>query len=178
LTSINISKALDYQIVVAIIMVIAAWKWGDNKNWKYYYPTILFYILGNFIYGYVFYNYPLWEYESPLLRTTFSDLLIACVFFPSTILIYLPHFPKGLKKQIPYIMLWVIIYTLTERISFLLGYFSYHNGWTIWWSVLFNCVMFPLLILHHKKPLCALLIAFISLVLAMIYFNIPFSNMK
>ena len=173
-----VSIITDYNIIVTLIMLICAWKWGDWKNWKSYYPTMLFFALGNFTYGLLTYNYPLWEYESPLLKTTYINLLISLIFFPATLLIYLPHFPKGLKKQVPYILFWVIIYTIIERVSYMLGFFSYHHGWNIWWSVLFNFIMFPTLQLHHKKPHWALLISVIVAIAVLTYFKVPFNSMK
>jgi len=178
LSVIGVSNILDYQIIVTIIMISVAWKWGDWKNWRLYYPTILFYIMFAFLYSLLTYNYPLWKYESPLLKTTFSDILISCAFVPATLLIYLSHFPKGLRKQMPYILLWVIIYSVTEIVSYALGFFSYHHGWTIWWSVLFNCAMFPLFYLHNKKPLWAISITFICTIIGLMYWKVPISSMK
>lgn len=169
---------LDYQIIVTVIMILIAWKWGDWRNWKLYYSTMQFYIVFDFLYSLITYNYPLWAYESPLLKTTFSDILISFAFVPATILIYLYHIPKGLKKQITYNLVWVVIYSVTEIISYSLGYFSYHHGWAIWWSVLFNCVMFPLLFLHYKKPLWAVSLAFAFTIIGIMYWKIPISSMK
>ena len=39
---------LDFQIVVTLIIVVIARKWGDWRNWKQYYPTILFFIATDF----------------------------------------------------------------------------------------------------------------------------------
>lgn len=173
-----ISIITDYQIIVTVIMLICAWKFGDWRNWKSYYPTMLFFALGDIICGLLTYNYPLWEFESPLLKTTLSDLLISLVFFPATLLIYLYHFPKGLKKQVLYILFWVVIYTITEGLSHIFGFFSYHNGWNIWWSILFNLIMFPILQLHHKKPHWALIISFLIAIVVLTHFNVPFNSMK
>lgn len=169
---------IDYQIIVSLLIVFAAWKWGDWKNWRLYYPTILFFIATNFLASVLTFNYPLWEYESPLLKTTLSDILIALVFFPATILLYLPYFPKGLTKGALYVFLWVIIYTITEIVSHRLGYFSYHHNWNIWWSILFNLVMFPILLLHHKSPPRAWLLSVIVTIAILIHFEIPFSSLK
>lgn len=173
-----VSIITDYQIIVTVIMLLCAIRWGDWRNWKLYYPTMLFFALVDLLYGLLTYNYPLWEFESPLLKTTLSDILISLVFFPATILLYLPHFPKEIKKQVPYILLWVIIYTITEIVSHKLGFFSYHNGWNIWWSILFNLFMFPLLQLHHKKPHWTLLISIILAIMCLAYFKVPFNSMK
>lgn len=168
----------DYQIIVTLIIVAISLKWGDWKNWKRYYPTMLFYAIGALVYSLLTYNYPLWEYESPLLKTTFSDLLITLVFFPATIVLYLPHIPKGLLKQALWVLFWVLVYSITEKVSYWFGFFSYHNGWSIWWSVLFNFCMFPLLWLHYRKPVWAMSIAIATGSLLVFYFRIPFSSMK
>jgi hypothetical protein len=169
---------VDYQIIVSAIMALAAWRLGDWRNWKLYYPTILYFIVGEFLYGLLCYNYPLWSFESPLLKSTLSEILIAFVFYPSTILIYLPHMPAAPAKKIAYMLLWVGIFSITEEVSYRLGFFSYHNGWSIWLSVLFNCTMFPLLWLHYRKPLwaCALLVVFAAAGLAV--FRVPLDSMK
>ncbi|TGE34047.1 CBO0543 family protein [Desulfosporosinus sp. Sb-LF] len=168
----------DYQIIVTIIIVAISLKWGDWRNWKRYYPTMLFYITGNFVYDLIAYNYPLWEYESPLLKTTFSDLLIALVFYPATIVLYLPHIPKGFLKQALWVTFWVCVYSIVEIVSYGFGFFSYHNGWSIGWSILFDCFMFPLLWLHYRKPVWGLLMAVAMAYTVIWYFQIPFSSMK
>lgn len=159
-------------------MVLAAWKWGDWRNWQKYYPTILFFALGDLIYSLLTYNFPLWEYKSPLMKTTLIDLVISLIYFPATILLFLPHFPKGFLKQAAYTLLWIIIYIATEAISQKLGFFSHQNGWNIWWSLLFNFLMFPLLYLHHKKPQWAWVVAIAMGTAIIIYFKVPFASMK
>ena len=178
LSAINISNVFDFQIIVTITMLLATWKWGDWKNWRLYHSTMLFFIVISFFYSLLTYNYPLWQFESPLLKVTFSNILITCVFFPASLLIYLYHFPNGLKKQILYIFLWVGNNSIIEMVSYKLGFISYHHGWTIWLSVLFNCAMYPLFYVHHKKPLWAIYVSLISVVLGMIYWKIPISSMK
>ena len=171
-------KLFDYHIIIGLITVIAAWKWGDWRNWKLYYPTMLFIALGNLTYCLLTCNFPLWQYESPLLQTTTINLLTSLIGFPLTILIYLTYFPKILAKQIMYIVAWIAYFTLAEWLSYKLEFFSYHNGWNIWWSLLFNCIMFPTLWLHHKRPLWALSFSLVVAVFVLIYFKVPFSSMK
>lgn len=48
-----------FRIILVLVFVIIAWKWGDWKNWKLYYPTILFMILGDFVYIFLTYKKPL-----------------------------------------------------------------------------------------------------------------------
>lgn len=168
----------DYQIIVTFFLILAAWKWGDWKHWKLYYPTMLFFATGSLATDLVLMNYPLWSFESPLLGMTFSNLLITLVFFPATILIFIPHFPKKRNLQIAYIIVWALIYTLIEFLSDSLGFFSHYHGWSIWWTLLFNLLMFPIFIIHHKRPLLAISISFILAIIMLTYFKVPISSIK
>jgi hypothetical protein len=168
----------DYHVIVALFSVVISLKWANWKNWQQYYPTILFYITGNLIYSLLSYNYPLWEFESPLFKCTISNLLVTVVTAPALIMLYLPHMPKSISKQVLWIIFWVFILTSLEVVAYRLNSFSHHNNWTIGWSVLFNCVMFPLLWLHYKKPAWALLSSIVIASFIIIYFRIPFSSMK
>ncbi len=178
----QLSLLLDFQIITMLFIVVAAWRFGDWKNWTLYYPTILFTVLGTFIYSLVSYNFPLWEFESPLLKTTGSDLLFCLIGFPAAILLYLTYLQKiqsGKKVFIlTYILAWVAIFTLIELLSYKLGFFSYHNGWNLGWSLLFNCIMFLLMWLHYRKPPWAWALAVVTGSFIVIYFSIPFSSMK
>lgn len=160
-------------------MVLAAWKWGDWRNWQKYYPTILFLALGNFVAGFILYNYPLWLSYSTLFKITITESVLTFILFPATVLIFLPHFPvKGLIKQASYVLIWVALYSAWEWIAHLIGAFKYYNYWTFWWSVAFNCIMFPLLWLHYRRPLRGLFAALIIASFVIIYFNVPYSRLK
>jgi hypothetical protein len=162
-----------FHIVFTILCVLAAWKWGDRHNWKLYYPTILFVISGHYIYEFISYNKPLWLFESRLLGHTLSSMLIAFIVYPSLTIIYLPHFPKKILRMFFYISAWVLFISTTEYVSFFLGYFSYHNGWNIWWSLLFNTIWFPMVRLHHEKPILGVAMAAVVGKSIMLLFKIP-----
>jgi hypothetical protein len=174
-----ITKILtDYHIIIAVLFILASLKWGDWKNWQKYYPTILFFITGNLIYIILTYNYPLWEFESPLFKCTVSNLLVTLIDFSTGTILYLSNMPKGILKQVLWVLFWILLEATVETVAHWLGFFSYHNGWNIWWTLLFNCFMFPLLWLHYKKPLLALLSSIVMCSYIFIYFHIPFSSMK
>ena len=140
--------------ILLCLSVFVTWKWGDWRHWKEYYPTILYMILADLAYVILFFDKPLWQYESPIFTSNFVESLIAFVIFPCTCLLFLPIYLKVSKiKGLVFILFWVLLYTSVEFLSMRLGYFSYHYGWNIYWSFGFNCLMFPLLILHYKKPL-------------------------
>lgn len=167
-------------IWIAGIMLIIGWKWGDWRNWEKYYPTILFMIIGNFLYNLLTYNHPMWLYEEALLPNhTIIEMVHSFVVFPVTVLVFLPHFPENnLLKKIVYILRWEAIFITVEWILSRLELFSYHNGWSIGWSVLFNVVMFTLLRIHFKRPLLAWIISVFIVLFFMILFNVPIEKMR
>jgi len=167
-----------YHILLAIISIFICFKYGDWRNWKNYYPTILFFILSSVVCILLTYNHPLWLYESKILGHTFCDLLISITVYPSTVLIFIPNFPKKITKIILHISIYVAVYTIPEFIAVKLGYFTYHNGWNIWCTVIFNYIMFPMLMLHYKKPIYAWIIALISPHILFFIMKIPYNSIR
>ena len=140
-------------------------------------------ILGDLTYIILSSNKPLWEYESRNIGGDFAAFLSAFVVFPCTCFVYFALYSKVSKsKKIVYIPLFFLfsasIYTAIEWLSFRLGFFSYHNGWNIYWSFGFNCIMFPLLLLHYKKPLWVWLPSIILAVLVIYLFDLSFIVIK
>ncbi|WP_404814420.1 CBO0543 family protein [Clostridium algoriphilum] len=167
-----------YHLFLAFISIFICYKYGDWKNWKIYYPTILFLILSNVVCTILIYNHPFWFYEWKILGHTFCDLFICITVYPSTIILLFTNFPKKPSKIITRILFYIAIFTIGELIGFKLGYFSYRNGWNIWYSLIFNFIMFPILILHYNKPLYAWLIALISPHILFFLLQIPYSSIR
>lgn len=175
----DIWKLADYNLIVTLIFLVAAWRWGDWRNWQIYYPTFIYFILNDFGYGYVTYNQPLWQYESYLLNTTLSDILITVIGYPSIILLFLTYYPKGFRKRIVYIAIWGTLYFIfVELVSHKLGFITYHNGWNIYYAFLFVYSLFPMFRLHHKKPLVAWIIASSLAMVSYLWFGLSISKMK
>jgi hypothetical protein len=165
-------------IVELIIAVLLCYKYGDWKNWRKYHSTILFFIIGDLTYNFFTYNKPLWTYVTAFTNHTIICLIIAIILFPCTVLIYIPHYPKLIVNRILYNLIWVSIYTIMEIIWFMFGNFRYTNGWNIHCSFIFNCVLFPLLFLHYKKPILAYIITFAFTIIGLIFFHIDLGTMR
>jgi hypothetical protein len=135
---------------------------------------MLFFGMGDLIYHLVFTEKPLWKFQADFLVPPLNELFIIFTIFFSSTLLYLSKFPKKLSSQITWIIFWILLYTAKESLTSLINMFTNHNGWNIWWSVLHNIIMFILLILHHKNPILAWIIAFAFLFTIMSLFNIPF----
>ncbi|SHI77540.1 CBO0543 family protein [Desulfosporosinus lacus] len=168
------------RIVKGILYILAAYKWGDWKNWKIYYPTILFWILGDYIYGYLTYNYPLWELISPGGKVTFNTMFVDFITFPATVLLFLGRFPEkgSIAKKGIFILAWVALFSTIEFIALKIGHFRYYHGWNLYWSIGFNIYSFLLLRIHFKNPLLAWFFAALLGISIIFYFKIPISSMK
>ena len=159
--------------IKAILLLLICLKWGDWKHWRKYYPTILYVIIWDLLYNVITVNHPLWRLDHPVLKHTFSDLLIAFVSFPCYVLIFLPHIPNSIFKRILHILNWAFILSLLEAISIALHTINYYNGWNYWWSVGFNIAMFSMINLHYKNPLLAWPISVLLFIIVMIIFKLP-----
>lgn len=169
---------LDYYLILTVVSFLLAWRWGDWTNWKTYYPTVLFVVLANLIACLLTYNYPLWRLESPLLKTSGSDLIFSLAVFPPAILLFLCRFPDNLPKQIIHIMGWAASFVILEWIAYRTGFMSYQHGWNLWWSAAFDCIMFPIIWLHFKSPGMAWAVSWVVAILILSHFQIPFSSMR
>jgi len=167
--------------IYAFIWLFALWKWGDWKNWHKYYPTLLFFMIGDFLYLYLLSDhYPMWKYnpsdgDGKLgLTNTHITLSIMLIKYPATTIIYLTHLPeRKFVKQVLYIVFWVILYSFNELIDLFFNLIKYYNGWNFIWSILFNVVMFTCLAIHHRKPPFAWLISIMFILFLWHQFDVP-----
>ncbi|WP_407312310.1 CBO0543 family protein [Desulfosporosinus sp. SB140] len=179
---------LDFHLILSLISILIAWKWGDWRNWKLYYPTILYFIIGDLCYIILSNDKPLWKYESPVFSSDFIECLIAFIVFPCSCLVFFQIYAKVNKikikikwKGIAYTLFFLFgssIYTFAEWLSFKLGSISYHNGWNLYWSFGFNYITNGLLLLHFKKPLWVWIPSIFFASLMIYLFHFPFTIFK
>ncbi|MFE7061002.1 CBO0543 family protein [Sutcliffiella sp. NPDC057660] len=172
-------------VVYNLIFLLIAWKWGDWKNWEKYYPTILFYIIGDLLHNFIMYNHHVWVFHENLLpellpNHTFISLVIMFVCYPATILIYLKYFfrTKSMIGRALQYGFWVAIYLVIEYVNLHFGLISHHNSWHMGWSLLFLMVMFALFPIHFKKPLVALILSIPFVLFLWFQFDIPIEKLK
>lgn len=145
-------------IVIGAILITVCCLKGNRGSWKEYYPTIIIFILGDAVYNFVTFNYPLWIYSFPgwpELGHTYIDLYWAVVIFPCIVILFLTFLPKGVIKTAAYIAGWSAAFALTEYIMYLSKGMVYFNRWNTLFSFFFDIVMFTVLYVHYKKPLAA-----------------------
>lgn len=173
---------LVFRICMVVIFVLAALGLGAWKNWKKYYPTVLFTMVVNLAASFLSYHHILWNYNpDALVKTqTTVEMINAFIMLPATTFVYLSKFPSSCRLyQYGYILLWVFIYGFLEYIdSELIGGLSYKNGWSWLVSVIFDVGMFSILRLHHLRPLCGWVVTFAVAALVLTVFNFGSAEMK
>ena len=159
--------------------------WRDWKNWKKYYPTYLFFLSGDLFTNALLHNYRMWEYREgffgkKLLVGHFGvSLLIMLIFYSSTVVIYLGHFPNKLSRIVLWIAGWVCFYTGIEWINLhFLHLIMHHHGWTIQWSMAFNLFIFVVLRIHFKNPILAWGLSLFWILFLLNNFHLPNSVLK
>lgn len=167
----RLDLAFALLFIFILIWLVVLFKYGDWKNWKRYYPTILFFYCGNLIAFSVFHSNLLWELKSNILTHSLTDLIQMVFVFTPTAIMFLQYFPKNIKGQEIYIILWVFIYSTIEFIFHKLGSIEYNRGWTIWWSASHNLYQFILLRIYFNNPLLAWCLAVIMLIIMIRVFN-------
>ncbi|AET65784.1 hypothetical protein Desor_0026 [Desulfosporosinus orientis DSM 765] len=159
-------------LVLVGVFITICFKWGEWRNWRLYYPTILFLIAGDFIAGFVASSKPLWKYEATIFSGNVTQLLVALIIYPCTILIFF-HFIKKLKSVSLYILIWVSIYAFLEYFGVKYQYFSHSNGWNFGCSVMLDFILFSLLVIHQKNPVYAWIVSFITGLTITLIFKLP-----
>lgn len=167
-------------IILAISFLLAAWKWGDWRNWERYYSTYLFMLATDFLAGYVTFNHTLWKFQPCFLALnhTITEFWWTFTIYPATLLLYLPHFPKRKFNGLLWIGGWVALYSLIETSLASIGLMTYENGWSLSWSVIFDVVMFSVLRIHFHRPGWAWFVSFLFFIFVWIYFGFSINHLK
>ncbi|HHV64126.1 MAG TPA: hypothetical protein GXX46_03500 [Peptococcaceae bacterium] len=162
-------------MAVDIFIIFAVWRWADWRNWRKYHATILFAGAMSLLYNVMTltHNYFLWKLNPTFFTYTAEEIIHCFVFLPGTALLFLSRWPKKLSQQIKYLFKFIFIYFLVEVVFHYFGVIEYFHGWNALFSLFFYCIMFPGLLLHHKKPGLAYPLFILTLVLGVWFFKIP-----
>ncbi|KIL41919.1 hypothetical protein SD70_04750 [Gordoniibacillus kamchatkensis] len=169
-----------FNVAMCLMDIFLAWRWGDWRNWTKYQSTILYFISCDLLYNFLTYNHPLWEYEPTLVypNHTMMSLIAMFVAYPSVTLVFLGKYPAGRIKRILWICFWALLWTFLEWVSFKVGQFSYHNGWNLTWSIVFDFVLFAMLRLHFVKPLLTYVLSALITIGLLLLFDVSIAEMK
>jgi len=164
-------------ITLILLYAAACWKWGSWRSWREYYPTVLYVIIGDLAYNFVFHEHLLWQYQG-LFNHTVADMIVAFFVFPSVIILFLTHWPKSCIKQASYVLAWTVLQTVIEYFSTLTGGMVYQYGWNIFWSFGLYALAFVLIRLHYRKPLLVWPISVALALATALIFGLPYDNLK
>ncbi|MBO8173194.1 MAG: hypothetical protein H0Z33_15055 [Bacillaceae bacterium] len=164
-------------LIVAGFSVFAVWKWGDWLNWQKYHTTMLYFALCNVLYNVLVGDNYLWRFRADVFSNNlYPDLVYTLIVFPATTLLFLGHDPGTLSKRLIHILKWISLYVILEWVLLQFGRIEYQHGWNLLWSACFDSIMFPMLWLHHKRPLTAYLLSFPIALFFITYFDIPIES--
>lgn len=162
-------------LIRAIIWILVLLKWGDWRNWKQYQSSILYVIATDFLYNFLCYRYSMWEYTPNLIFTTHvaTTLFYALTIHPCVVILYLSQYPNEKKRQMVWVLFWLMIYAAVEWIELEMGILVYHHGWNFLWSNALMCIALVLLRLHQQKPLWAYGVSVVITALLVRLFHVP-----
>jgi hypothetical protein len=172
---------LLFRIGLSAGFLLAAWRWGDWRRWRLYYPTMLFAATVNLAAAYISYHHPLWDFNADAFvgSETTVEMLNSLFALPVTVFAYLSRYPAaGPLRQARYILVWVALFAAVESLDTYLGGICYFNGWSLAHSIVFDCVMFPILRLHHLRPLAAWLATLAVGAFIIVVFGFTAAEMK
>ncbi|MCD9022109.1 CBO0543 family protein [Cohnella silvisoli] len=159
----------------------SAWRWADWSRFREFRASIYVVIIGDFLYNLLTKNHHLWMFLSPTFHFShhFIQVLISLCATPFAIMLFLSHYPeKSRLKQALYLALWAGVFSLHEWIVVKLGVFKYNDGWNMWWSIVINCLAFPFVILHQKRPALAVFVFFFITLLLCLIFRVDVIHIK
>lgn len=169
------------RIGFTLVLLILFWRYGAWKSWRQYSPTIVFLMVVNLAASFIMYEYPLWYFEKSNFfpNNKIVVLWLTFMIFPLIYSLYLSRYPHQSKwiKQVGYILLWVVMFSLLEGLFKFMKLITYHNGWHFWWSVVVWLIFFVVTILHYtKRRLSAWFICIGFSVFVIFYFNLPITK--
>ncbi|TYP69491.1 hypothetical protein BCM02_1147 [Paenibacillus methanolicus] len=164
---------------MAAFMVWLNWRYKTYRRWREYQPTMLYVAACDLLYQGLCARYVLWTYvpKWPVYHQLLTNYGYTFIFLPATALLYLSHYPveSRLYAKGLYVLKWYAAFVIGEWVYVALTFMDYGHGWTLGWSMLFNVMMFSMMLLHHKRPLWAYLFTIGAVLFWVVVFHIPFA---
>ncbi|WP_400245660.1 CBO0543 family protein [Niallia sp. JL1B1071] len=164
-------------LLVNIVILLLNWKYRTVHKWREYHTTMLFISLCDLLYHCICSDFKLWNYQPdwPLFSQLITNLTFSLIFLPATALLFLSKYPieKSILAKFFFILKWIVVYMIGEYIFVLTHNMTHSNGWTLWWSLLFYFLMFPMLLLHHTKPKLTYVVSAAVIIFFIFIFKIP-----
>jgi hypothetical protein len=165
---------LGLHFAVMLLVICLIWKTGAWRNWSKYHTTMMYFAVGNLTYNFLTANHFLWKLNPDILPNhSLTEILYSFITFPGSALLFLNNFPDRRSQILQRYVKWVFIYVLIEWIFMLYGRIIYQYGWSLMWSAVFDIIMFPMLLLHSKRPLIAYVLSILLAIFWIKWFDVP-----
>lgn len=172
-------------VLFLLTYVVVGWKYGNWENFSRLYPTLLFLIIGDLLYQFLFFDYSMWMFH-PVgfidewfgLNHTMIALGRMIIQYPVTIALFLGRMKANKKNQLFSVILWVGIFSIIQMMFHIMGGLTYQNGWNYAWDCAFTAMLFSMLLFHHKKPFFAWVLTVLIVVGLWLIFDVPFTVLK
>src|SRR5690606_5819934 len=115
-----------------------------------------------------------------LPNQTLPNLMVVFISLPIATMVYLSQFPekKSRLTQALYTSLFMLIFIVFEYACIQFGAITYHNGWNFYWSIAFVVVMFLVIRIHYRRPLWAMILSVVLIMLLANIFDLSLDKMK
>ncbi|WP_248930490.1 CBO0543 family protein [Paenibacillus hamazuiensis] len=166
-------------LTVAAVSILAVLLTGVWRKAPELHTSLLYVIVGNLLYNVLTYEWVLWEFHPEVFPEAVTELMYTFIVFPCTVLLYLARFPEGtIGRKLLHIVFWIAVYALVEFVWERFGRIDYHHGWSYWWSISFDFIMFPMLRLHQKRSWIAYVLSFFITLTFLFLFKVPVHMLK
>ncbi|RSD25504.1 CBO0543 family protein [Mesobacillus subterraneus] len=157
-------------ITGGIILSIKRGKW---HKWKELLPTFYYWALFSCFYEYIALmgNKHLWQFDKSFISLFVTESMYTFFFYPSMIILFLGNYPSDTTKKIWHYIRWISISLVIEALARKLGAIKFDHGWSMIWEVFFYSTMYPMLRLHYKKPLAALILSLFFVIFYLMVFD-------
>jgi hypothetical protein len=148
-------------------------KRGKWENWQLYLPTFYYWAMFSCFYEYISYigNKHLWEFQNNFISLFITETLYTFLFYPSMIVLFLGNYPEEISKKFWHYFKWISLSLLIEAMALRYGAIKFSNGWSMVWEIFFYSTMYPMLRLHHRKPILALVLSVFFVAFYLIVFD-------
>ncbi len=170
-----------YLLLVIVVWILFAYKFVDWSQWKKQYSTILYFIVVNLTYNFLYYNHTLWAFRGITAEwLNHSIINMAFTFFicPVGLIIYLQRFPQKRSSQLIYISIWIAFYSIIQTLFAHMGMYIYDNGWNGWLNIILNTILFVVIYIHYKNPVRAIILSIPLAILFYVFFPFPLDSLK
>jgi hypothetical protein len=161
-----------FHIVVIIVIILSSLKWGSWNRWREFLPTIYYFSFFNMFYQYISYTMKaVWELSGFFINMFVTDSLYTMIAYPCLVVLFLSNYPEEIRLKILYYLKYIGVATLIEWAAGKMDSIEYFEGWNLWWTILFYFIMFPMLRLHYRNPVRALMLSIFVIGFLLISFD-------